>query len=102
MRYWWVNQNQTFRHEVEGGYLWSPKRKSNGTRNAFYESRREVAPGDLVFSFADTRFGAFGIVRFNVVDTQMSTTFDSVGRQGARRTPTWSGGDSPDGAPHSR
>jgi hypothetical protein len=25
MRYWWVNQNQTFRHEVDGGYLWSPK-----------------------------------------------------------------------------
>jgi drug/metabolite transporter (DMT)-like permease len=26
MRYWWVNQNQTYRHEVEGGCLWSPKR----------------------------------------------------------------------------
>lgn len=20
MRYWWVNQNQTFRQEIEGGY----------------------------------------------------------------------------------
>lgn len=27
MRFWWVNQNQTYRHEVPGGYLWSPKRK---------------------------------------------------------------------------
>src|SRR6059036_2139534 len=26
MRYWWVNQNQTFRQEIAGGYLWSPKR----------------------------------------------------------------------------
>lgn len=26
MRYWRVNQNQTFRQEIEGGYLWSPKR----------------------------------------------------------------------------
>jgi hypothetical protein len=26
MRYWWVNQNQTYRHEVQGGYLWSPSR----------------------------------------------------------------------------
>src|SRR2546421_4514512 len=26
MRYWWVNHNQTYRHEVQGGYLWSPKR----------------------------------------------------------------------------
>jgi putative restriction endonuclease len=38
MRYWWVNQNQTYRHEVQGGYLWSPKRNANGARNPFYES----------------------------------------------------------------
>ncbi len=23
MRYWWVNQNQTHRQEMGGGYLWS-------------------------------------------------------------------------------
>src|SRR5436189_5244237 len=61
MRYWWVNQNQTFRHEIEGGYLWSPKRNANGARNPFYESMREVAPGDLIFSFVDTRIAAIGI-----------------------------------------
>lgn len=44
MRYWWVNQNQTYRHEVQGGYLWSPKRNANGARNPFYESMREVVP----------------------------------------------------------
>ena len=62
MRYWWVNQNQTFRQEIEGGYLWSPKRNKNGHRNPFYEFMREVAPGDLVFSFCDTRIAALGIV----------------------------------------
>ncbi len=60
MAYWWVNQNQTYRHEVQGGYLWSPKRNANGARNPFYESMREVAPGDLIFSFADTRILAVG------------------------------------------
>ena len=50
MRYWWANQNQTYGHEIVGGYLWSPKRKSNGERNAFYEFMREVSPGDIVFS----------------------------------------------------
>lgn len=44
MRYWWVNQNQTYRHEVSGGYLWSPKRNANGARNTYYETMREVAP----------------------------------------------------------
>jgi hypothetical protein len=37
MRHWWVNQNQTFRHELAGGYLWSPKRNKNGARNPFYD-----------------------------------------------------------------
>ncbi len=62
MRYWWVNQNQTFRQEIEGGYLWSPKRNKSGHRNPFYEFMREVAPGDIVFSFYNTRVAALGIV----------------------------------------
>jgi hypothetical protein len=63
MRYWWVNQNQTYRHEIAGGYLWSPKRKANEHRNPFYESMREVAPGDIIFSFFDTRIAAIGVTR---------------------------------------
>ena len=35
MRYWWVNQNQTHRQEQAGGYLWSPKRNTNGAKNPF-------------------------------------------------------------------
>ena len=63
MRYWWVNQNQTYRHEVGGGYLWSPKRKKNNQRNVFYEFMREVAPGDVVLSFMDTRIAALGVAQ---------------------------------------
>jgi putative restriction endonuclease len=62
VRYWWVNQNETFREEIEGGYLWSPKRKTNDHRNPFYEFMREVSPGDVVFSFRDTRIAFLGIV----------------------------------------
>jgi putative restriction endonuclease len=35
MRFWWVNQNQTYRHEVAGGYLGSPKRKRGGRPDPF-------------------------------------------------------------------
>ncbi len=62
MRFWWVNQNKTFRQEIEGGYVWSPKRNKNGHRNPFYEFMREVAPGDVVFSFFDTRIAALGVI----------------------------------------
>ena len=58
----WVNQSQTFRQEIDGGYLWSPKRNKIGRRNPFYEFMREVSPGDLEFSFCDTRIAALGIV----------------------------------------
>ena len=67
MRYWWVNQNATYRHEVAGGFLWSPKRKRNGGRNPFYELMREVAPGDVVLSFADTRIAAIGIAQYSLL-----------------------------------
>lgn len=60
MRYWWVNQNQTYKHEVSGGFLWSPKANSNGVRNQFYDNMTQVQPGDLVLSFCDTRIKAIG------------------------------------------
>src|SRR5205085_4783534 len=62
MRYWWVNQNQTYRAEVRGSFMWSPKQNANGARNQFYENMREVSPGDVVFSYFDTRIKAIGIV----------------------------------------
>jgi hypothetical protein len=80
MRYWWVNQNQTYRQEVGGGYLWSPKRKKGGELNPFYEFMREVAPGDLVFSFANTRIGAFGVARSFAYEAPKPDEFGSVGR----------------------
>jgi putative restriction endonuclease len=61
MRYWWVNQNQTYRTEVRGSFIWSPKQRSDGGRNQFYEYMREVSPGDVVFSFCDTRIKSIGV-----------------------------------------
>jgi putative restriction endonuclease len=80
MRYWWVNQNQTFQQEVEGGYLWSPKRKSNGARNHFYECMREVSPGDLIFSFSDTRVPALGVARSYCRESPKPAEFGDVGQ----------------------
>lgn len=80
MRYWWVNQNQTYRHEVAGGYLWSPKRNANGARNPFYETMREVAPGDVIVSFVDTRILAIGIARSFCWESPKPTEFGTAGQ----------------------
>jgi hypothetical protein len=61
MRYWWVNQNQTHKHEVRGSFLWSPKRNANGARNQSYENMRAVVAGDVVFAFEGTRIRAIGV-----------------------------------------
>jgi HNH endonuclease len=80
MRYWWVNQNQTHRQEIQGGYLWSPKRNANGARNPFYESMREVSPGDLIFSFVDTRIIAIGSARSYCWESPKPQEFGSAGQ----------------------
>jgi putative restriction endonuclease len=77
MRY--VNQNQTFGQENAGGYLWSPKRNANGARNPFYESMREVSPGDLIFSFVDTRVAAIGIARSYCWECPKPVEFGTAG-----------------------
>jgi putative restriction endonuclease len=79
MLYWWVNQNQTYRQEVEGGYLWSPKRKAGDAKNPFYEYMREVSPGDVVFSFADTKIPAIGIVESYCYESPRPEEFAGAG-----------------------
>lgn len=79
MRYWWVNQNQTYRHEVPGGYLWSPKRKANGATNPFYEFMREVSPGDLIFSFSDVLVKAIGVAKSFAYEAPKPNEFGGVG-----------------------
>jgi putative restriction endonuclease len=80
MRFWWVNQNQTYRHEILGGYLWSPKKNANGARNPFYESMREVSPGDLIFSFKDTRIVAIGIAQSYCWENPKPLEFGTAGQ----------------------
>lgn len=59
-RYWWVSQNKTFDQEVDGGYLWSPKTRSDGAFNQFYENMIRVQPGDVLVSYKGARVAALG------------------------------------------
>ncbi|RKH35689.1 HNH endonuclease [Corallococcus praedator] len=83
MRYWWVNQKQTHQHEIAGGYLWSPKRNTNGARNQFYENMREAAPGDVVLSYWEGAIRAYGVVQSYCYDCPrpdgFSKAWDAIG-----------------------
>jgi putative restriction endonuclease len=79
MRYWWVNHKQTFQQEFGGNYIWSPKTKRDGSFNRFYETMREVAPGDIVFSYAGGVIRGFGISRTHCYTSPRPDEFGHVG-----------------------
>lgn len=78
-KYWWVNHNKTFAQETGGGYLWSPKRESNGIRSQFYENMRIARAGDIVISFAAGRIRAIGHIAEEAVTVHKPLAFGSAG-----------------------
>jgi hypothetical protein len=83
MNYWWVNQGQTFREEISGGYIWSPTANRDKSRNQTYLTLREVAPGDLIFSYANGKIAALGIASDRYVEAERPVAFGKSGEQWA-------------------
>jgi len=79
MNFWWVNQKQTYRHEVPGGYMWSPKLDQSGNRNHSYDLMRKIQPGDLVFSYANALVKAVGVVGSHCYEFPKPDEFGLVG-----------------------
>ena len=59
--------------------MWSPKRKANQAQNPFYDFMREVAPGDVVFSFADKVIRAIGIAASHAYEAPKPLEFGQAG-----------------------
>lgn len=78
-RYWWVNQNQTYKAEVGGGYMWAPKNNKDGSSNVFYNNMMQVDSGDIVFSFADTFIKTVGVVSAPAFSAQRPSEFGKAG-----------------------
>jgi hypothetical protein len=63
MKYWWVNQGQTYAHEVGQDFMWSPLTNIKGNIVNAYENMKLLEPGDLVFSHSKNLIRATGIVQ---------------------------------------
>ena len=74
-----MNHKQTAKDEIGGSFLWSPKAKSNGSRNYFYDTMTEAMPGDLVLSYASGKISNFGVVLEVAYDERQP---DFMGRGG--------------------
>lgn len=79
MNFWWVNHKRTFRQEFAGKYIWSPKRRKDGSFNRFYETMIMVRRGDLIFSFANAAIQGFGIARTHCYPFPKPDEFGHIG-----------------------
>ncbi|MDV2964655.1 HNH endonuclease [Nitratireductor aquimarinus] len=86
--FWWVNNKQTYAHEIGGNYLWSPTARSDGGRNEFYENMKRLRSGDVVFAFAGGEIRAIGICSAPAIlapkPGEFGTAGDAWGNEGWR------------------
>lgn len=78
-QFWWVNHRKTFRQEVQGSYLWSPKREANSARSQFYENMRQAKPGDFVVSYANAQITNIGIVTSYAFSARKPAEYGDIG-----------------------
>jgi putative restriction endonuclease len=79
MKYWWVNQNQTSAHEIEGSYLWSPKLAQGGRVIPAYENMKNIEPGDVIFSYHDRSVAHYGIATNRAMSSPKPSEFGRIG-----------------------
>lgn len=81
MKFWWVNHKQTHKEEIEGGYIWSPKKNKDGSRNQTYINLSRTHVNDTVFSYAHGKIQAIGIVQSDCQEAERPSAFGEVGEQ---------------------
>ena len=81
MRYWWVSQNATFKHELDGGYLWSPKENKNHQSLQYYDNMRLIRDGDPIVSYVKGRVVAVSTAVGEAYSAPKPDEFGSAGNE---------------------
>lgn len=68
MAFFWVNQGATYVQERAAGILWAPEVTSTGASLPHWDSMLAVAPGDVIFNYADGHLKGYAVAT--------STSFD--------------------------
>lgn len=61
--------------------MWSPKLNKAGVHIRAYDLMKVISPGDIIFSFADTKIKAVGIANSNCYEFPKPTAFGVAGQQ---------------------
>ena len=81
MGFWWVNHKQTFKQEIQGGYIWSPKTNKDGSRNQAYINLTLTKRDDQIFSYAGGYIRAVGRVTKECQNHLRPNEFGDLGEQ---------------------
>lgn len=81
MSFYWVNHKQTFRSELNGGYIWSPMKNRNGSKNESYLNLPRTKPGDILFSYASGVIAAIGVIDGPCLEWVRPLEFGRVGEE---------------------
>ena len=77
--FWWVNHSHTFRHEIEGSYLWFATRpRKSKARSESEKNIHKLLPSDVVLSFAEGEIGAVGVVLATAREAAKPLEFNSL------------------------
>ena len=77
MAYWWVSQNQTYRHERSGEYLWAPNIDRRGVTPFHWSTMNKVEQGDVIFSYVDQKIVSISIAKTKAYDSPRPKEFRS-------------------------
>jgi hypothetical protein len=84
MAFWWVNQGQSFEQERTLGIMWAPLVDGAGHRLRHWDAMTLVAPGDMVFHYADGSIRAISEVTARAIETErpaeLPAAWDQHGR----------------------
>jgi putative restriction endonuclease len=60
-RHWWLNMPPADSHELDGGYLWTPKKSGSVARRPMRLGITSIAPGDILCAQSAGSLATFGI-----------------------------------------
>ncbi len=75
MAYWWVSQNQTYKHERAGEFLWAPNADSAGQTPHHWATMKQVQPGDVIFSYVDQKIPAISVAKSAAIPSSRPKEF---------------------------
>jgi len=75
MAYWWVSQNQTYKHERAGEFLWAPHADSAGHTPHHWGTMANVKGGDLIFSYVNQNIVAISVAKSSAAQSLRPAEF---------------------------